>query len=240
MTESCGDREQVIHAWSTYLHRAGFERRHIDPEQSPAGMSEAAVIAADAWRFAERIGWVGFEGVTDAGRRVAQGLVSSGGETDRNALSATLSNAVEEHLRAEGVTPIIPLLQRAALALGQTTNLWGREVPGLIPAEVGAIIHWSCTSVARAETLVDEIVSWRDAAMHRYDTPDSGAGAAENATLHFDEVSEFYARQPWLGERISMSFAEELATCRLLAFCGWLEERSLGAPGLFCLCVGVP
>ena len=59
--------------------------------------------------------------------------------------------------------------------------------------------------------------------MHPYEPPSPEAPRGHNAPLHFDTVSAFYLSHPWLAERSPMSWAEELATCRLLAYCGLLR-----------------
>ena len=46
--------------------------------------------------------------------------------------------------------------------------------------------------------------------------------------LHAVDSTEFYLEHPWLGERVRLPFAEELALCKLLAYCGVFRE---GAPG---------
>ena len=161
-------------------------------------------------------------------------LGEAGSQRVRSALPPLLAAAVAKQLIGEDAVPILPLLPRGAQALAETTNLWARECPGLIPIEVGAIVYWACIQVARAEHLLDNIVSWRDVAMHRYGAPDPKAPPGANATLHFDVVSEFYVSHPWLAGRVSTSFGEDLATCRLLVYCG-LFEGEKAATGVRCL-----
>ena len=233
IAEKTATREQTTAAWSTFLQRAGFQARHIDPDELPQGMSVADSLAADAWRLADRIGWIGADGLTDAGWRAAT-LGDAGPPSIRSALAPLLAAAIENHLRGENGVPIIPLLRRAAQALGDTTNLWARECPGLIPIEVGTIVYWACVQVARAEQLLDNIVSWRDVAMHPYGAPDPKAPPGANATLHFDAVSEFYVSHPRLGERTPTSFAEDFAMCSLLVYGQLFRELPL-ASGVFCL-----
>ena len=121
-----------------------------------------------------------------------------------------LAPVVEMRLRGEDGVPIIPLLRRGARSLAETDNLWARECPGLIPIEVGAIIYWACVQVARAERLLDNIVSWRDVAMHRYGAPDPKAPPGANAAFHFEAVSEFYVSHPWLAGRVPTHSARSL------------------------------
>ena len=233
IAEKPATREQTTAAWSALLQKTGFQARHIDPDELPAGMSVADGVAADAWRFAERLGWIGADGLADAGWRVAT-LGEAGPPSIRPALEPLLAAAVERQLIGEDAVPIVPLLRRGARALAETDNLWARECPGLMPIEVGAIVYWACVQVARAEHLLDNIVSWRDVAMHRYGAPDRQAPPGANPTLHFDAVSEFYVTHSWLGERAPTSFAEDLAMCSLLAYCRFLRELRL-ATGVFCL-----
>ena len=142
---------------------------------------------------------------------------------------------MKARLRGHGDVSIVDLLREAANKLATTTNLWARECPGLIPAEVGAIVHWACVNRYRAEELVKTIVSWRDVAMHRYPTPDDSKRVGAPATqLHFDRDSEFYLEHPWLGEKAPWSFGEELAISKLLSWCGLMAERPQ-SKGVVCL-----
>ena len=51
---------------------------HIDPEHGPEGISVADSVAADAWRFAERMALIDSTALTPEGRR----LVSLAGSRD--------------------------------------------------------------------------------------------------------------------------------------------------------------
>ena len=217
--ERTGARAETTADWAEWLSAAGFERKHVGPDDLPTGMSISDFMAADAWRFAERMGFIDPGGLTEDGRQIAalSGLEAS---RRRDELVSALADRVEDRLCGQGDAPILPLLQRAARNLAETTNLWARECPGLISAEVGAIVHWACVNLRRATELVDNIVSWRDAAMHRYEAPNPGAPAGFNAGFHVDAVTDFYLEHPWLGEKVPMSFGEELALYRLLAYCG--------------------
>ena len=225
-------RVEITAAWSTYLDSVGFNQSHLDPDEFPLGMSAADCTAADAWRFAERLGLIGPSGPTVGGFQITALAEMESGRR-RDALAPLLAARVEAWLRGQGDVPIVDLLRHAARDLAKTKNLWARECPGLIPAEVSAIVHWACVSVRRAKELVDNIESWRDVAMHRYQTPDPAAPVGSHARLHFDRVSEFYLEHQWLGERVRLSYAEELALCRLLAYCGLIREVAL-APSVFC------
>lgn len=92
---------------------------------------------------------------------------------------------------------------------------------------MGAIVYWACINRRRAEELVDQIASWRDVAMHRYQAPNAATKVGEHAQLHFDRVSEFYGELPWHGEKVPWSFGEELALAKLLVYCRFLAEERL-------------
>ena len=150
--ERTGARAETTDDWAVWLSAAGFERKHVGPDDLPAGMSISDVMAADAWRFAERMGFIDPGGLSEDGRQIAalSGLDAS---RRRDELVSALAERVEDRLRGQGDAPILPLLQRAARNLAETTNLWARECPGLIPAEVGAIVHWACVNLQRATDL---------------------------------------------------------------------------------------
>ena len=233
--ETAGGRAETVADWSALLDEAGFKESHIDPDELPAGLSAADCAAADAWRFAERMGFVDPGGPTADGRETAA-LAEVNRERRREVLAPMLAERVERRLRGQGDTSIVDLLRRAAGRLETTTNLWARECPGLISVEVGAIVHWACVNARRANELVDNIVSWRDVAMHRHQAPSAPAGA--HAQLHLERVSEFYGEHPWLGERVPWSFGKELALCGLLVYCGLFRDVS-NLPFATCL-VSVP
>ena len=235
LADQTGTREETTAAWSAFLRETGFEASHVDPDELPAGTAPVDRIAADAWRFAERLGWIEAGRLTDDGGRVAA-ISMRGKATVRDALAPVLATGVEALLQGENGTPIIPLLEQGARTLAETSNFWSRECPGLIPSEVGAIVHWACVNLPRVRHLLDSIVSWRDAAMHAYDAPDPTAPPGTNAALHFDIVSEFYQSHPWLAERVPHSGAEELAMCKLLSYCGLFREISV-TPSAFYLAV---
>ena len=235
--ETAGGRANTVADWSALLDQAGFKESHIDPDELPAGMSSADRAAADAWRFAERIGLVDPGGPTADGRETAA-LAEMDREQRHEVLAPMLAERVERRLRGQGNVSIVDLLRRAAGRLEKTTNLWAHECPGLIPVEVGAIVHWASVNARRAIELVDNIVSWRDVAMHRHPAPVPSVPTGAHAQLHLERVSEFYGEHPWLGERVPWSLGEDLALCGLLVYCG-LFRGVCKAPFASCL-VSIP
>ena len=75
--EATSGRGETDAAWSGYLDEVGFEDAHLDPDEFPSGMSAADCMDADAWRFAERMGFIESSGPTSDGRKVAPSLKRS-------------------------------------------------------------------------------------------------------------------------------------------------------------------
>ena len=223
---TAGGRQETVSRWSALLESMGFDARHIDPEEYPVLRSPAVLAAEGAWRLAERMGFIEVDLFTEYGREVA-GFAGLDTADVRKTLAPMLAQGVESALVGQDGIPIVPLLRRAADRLAETTNLWARECPGLVPAEVGAIVHWACVDAGRAGVLVRDIEINRDVAMHRFGPPDPDAPLGANAVRHFERVSEFYLEHPHLGERVPLSFGEETALTRLLGYCGLFQGRSL-------------
>ena len=195
--------------------------------------SRAATVAADAWRFAERMELIDGDGPTPEGVGLAAPANSQDMPRARRATVRVLVRGMTRQLRGQGGLEVLPVLRARARTLASTTNLCARQCPGLIPVEVSALIHWASVDVERAQRLLSSLVTWRDAAMHRYGEPDDAAPAGFNPRRHFETVNAFYLSHPWLAERVSLSTAMEFATCRLLDYCGLLRLVESG-DGLAC------
>ena len=234
MTTCVRSREDTIESWTTHLETFGFEARHIDPESVPQSLSLAAMLASDAWRFSERMGLIDVDGPTTRGVQFAL-LIECDERHREERLRKVLREGLEANLRGRGGVSILDLMGAAANTLWESKNLWARTCPGLLPIEVGAIVHWARTNPLRAVELVDKIEVWRDVAMHSVHRPPSSTASREaNAERHFDAVVKFYLEHHWLAEDVPSLFAEEHALAKLLAWSGLFKECSLGAVG-FCL-----
>ena len=51
--------------------------------------------------------------------------------------------------------------------------------------------------------------------------------------MHYERISEFYLEHPWLAGKVPLSYGEELALARLLAWCGLLREIAPGPGALY-------
>ena len=221
-----GSRRETVARWARLLEELGFDDRHIDPDEYPVAQPEAALAAEGAWRFAECMGFIAAGELTETGREAAD-FARLDAVRRHEALAPILAKGVESALVGQGGEPILPLLRQAAQRLAASKNLWVRECPGLLPVEVGAIVHWACVDLQRAHTLVRDIEINRDVAMHRVGPPTPNARAGANAERHFERVSEFYLEHPELRERVPLTFGEEFALARLLGYCGVLCEGHL-------------
>ena len=234
MMRSVRSREDTIESWTTHLEAAGFDARHIDPESVPGSLSLAAMLASDAWRFAERMGLIDVDGPTAGGVQVAM-LIECDERHREERLRRVLRGGLEANLLGRGGVSILDILRTAANTLWTSENLWARTCPGLLPIEVGAIVHWARVNPSRAVELVEKIETWRDVAMHSVNRPPSSTASREaNAERHFDAVLKFYLEHHWLAEDVPSSFAEDLALAKLLGYSRLFEERDIDS-GMFCL-----
>ena len=231
--DQSSERTAAVALWSAFLEASGFDSRAIDPHEFPVEQPAATLAADGAWWLAERLGFIASGTLTDLGREVAA-FAELDSASRRESLAPVLAKGVESVLLGQDGLPIIPLLRRAAERLAASTNLWARECPGLVPVEVGAIVYWACVDAQRAHILVRDIEINRDVAMHRVGPPDPDAPAGANAERHFDRILEFYLEHPDLGQRVTLSFGEEIAMARLLGYCGLFRGEPLG-PGMSCL-----
>ena len=229
-----GARERTIEVWTIHLETIGLETRHIDPDCVQESLSLAAMLASDAWRFAERMGLIDADGPTARGVQVAM-LIECDERHREERLRKVLREGLEANLLGRGGVSILDMLRTAANTLWTSENLWARTCPGLLPIEVGAIVHWARTNPSRAIELVEKIETWRDVAMHSVHRPPSSTASREaNAERHFDAVLKFYLEHHWLAEDVPSSFAEDRALAKLLGYSGLFEERDIGS-GMFCL-----
>ena len=83
-----GARSETVAAWSALLTAAGFENEHLDADAVPDDQDEADRTAADAWRFAERMGLIGPDGPTADGRGAAALARLDRERTARSSLAA--------------------------------------------------------------------------------------------------------------------------------------------------------
>ena len=134
-----------------------------------------------------------------------------------------LARGLRKHLVGQEDIAIVDLLIAGAATLAASSHPWARLCPGLLTIEMSAIVHWACVNARKCQRLMNDLVRWRDAAMHRRGAPNPELSAKENAWIHYEAVAEFYLSHAWLAERVRMPFGEELALAKLLEFAGFLK-----------------
>ena len=171
------------------------------------------------------MGFIKSASLTDTRRQVA-GFAELDTAMRQDSLAPIFAEGVESALLGQGGAPILPLLHQAAQRLAESENLWVRECPGLLPIEIGTIVHWACVDLQHAHTLVREVeINW-DLAMHRVGPPNPNSPAGANAERHFERVSEFYLEHSDLRERVPLTF--DARSSRWSGYSGAGEEAKAG------------
>lgn len=209
--------EQILHGGRAWRTDEGLDWLDDLPPFSSGSEPDLRLSTEGAWELAERVGFIESDRLTDSGRKVAA-FVDLGRWAHRQLLAPTLAKGVESELVGQGGVPIVPLLRRAVQHLSDTERPWVRLCPGLLPVEVATIAHWARTEVRYAGHLVRDIELNRDLAMHGEGPPDEG-----DDEYYYEKTTEFYLERPDLLGRVSVSRGEELASARLLVYCGLFE-----------------
>ena len=122
----------------------------------------------------------------DSSRRIHYGFGRGGAELTRldreirlNLLAPILATGVESALVGQDDAPLVPLLRDAARRTSNASSPWAQQLPGLLPVEVAAIIHWACLDIERAHALIRDFEDYRDLAMQGEAPPDEGGISAE-------------------------------------------------------------
>ena len=225
------DEAVALETWTEFLAGAGANMDHAETEDLPLDGSTEGYLAEDAWRLAKRLGWVTPRGLGPAGRRlanIAERPLMRRTRADLMTLLDTVAGSVQDgYVGGEGLE-VVPLLQQGARRLAETDHIWASYVPGLLLVEFEALIYWSFARPAQAVRLCENLVAYRDTAMHRYDTPSPDVDPDDNLLLHADATARLYLETEELGGRTNLSLTEVRATSMLLTFAGLLEEHALG------------
>ena len=214
-------RQQTQECWADYLSRSGFDGTYQTLDEA----ADAKGIAEDAWRLANLVGLLTSDGLTGAGRKLLAG---------NDDLTEVLARGLRKHLVGQEGTAIVDLLVAGVATLAASSHPWARFCPGLLTIEMSAIVHWACVNVRKCQRLMNDLVSWRDAAMHRHGAPDPDRSKEENARIHYEALAGFYLSHAWLAERVRMPVGEELALAKLLEFAGFVKVE-LACKNVTCL-----
>ena len=209
--------EEILHGGRAWRTDAGLDWLDDLPPFSSDSEPDLRLSAEGAWRLAERVGFIELGKLKDSGREAAA-LVDLDIADSRLLFAPMLAKGVRSKLVGQDGVPLLPLLRRAARRLSGTKRPWARQCPGLLPVEVATIAHWACTDVPYTGNLVRDIELNRDLAMHEDGPPDE-----KDAEYHYERTTESYLERPDLLGRVSVSRGEELASARLLVYCGLFE-----------------
>ena len=223
------DEQLAIVRWANVLEDAGPNLDHIEEGDLPADESEDALLAADAWRLAKRLGWVTTTGTSPDGARlahIAERPWSGRTAQDHRTIVGTVAESLRRsYVGADGLQ-VIALLQESARLLAQTEHVWARNCPGLLLVEFEALIYWAFERPGRAMELSRDLVTYRDVAMHRYGAPPADADPGDLRLFHADATARLYLETEELAARTDLTVTEVRSTAMLLIFAELLEDAS--------------
>ena len=225
------DEVVALERWTDFLAGVRPNLDHAEPEDLPDGVPVARYLAEDAWRLAKRLGWVSNEGVSLLGRPLVniaeRPWVHRTGYDSMTLLDTIARSLGYRYVGGDGLE-VVPLLQEGARRLAETDRIWASYVPGLLLVEFGALIHWAFARPAGARRLCDDLVTYRDVAMRRYDGPSPDVDPMDNVITHADATANLYLETEELAARTELTVTEVRTIAMLLTFAGVLKEHSLG------------
>ena len=224
---------QTLDAWADLVSRTGANMDHVVEADLPTGVPEEVLLAQDAWRLAERLHLLWTEGRTRTGDRLAPLARRQWRErsmADHRTVVRTVATGIREQYVAADGLEVVPLLQEAAQTLADTGHVWARHCPGLLLVEFEALIYWAFEDPAHAMRLRDDLVTYRDVAMHRYRAPPpDDADPDDIQIVHEDATVRLYLETEELAARTDLTVTEVRSTAMLLVFAELLEESLLTA-----------
>ena len=78
-------------------------------------------------------------------------------EGQTQTVTRILGKLITDHYLGEDGIPIVPLLQKGAQVLSETTHLWAIHCPGLLLIEMDALIYHACVNAEYAQQLADQL-----------------------------------------------------------------------------------
>ena len=225
-----GNQAALLDRWESVLADADPNMDHAEPEDLPVGLSAERFLAEDALGLTRRLGLVvGAElsvsavNVLDIGKQ----LPGDRDEEDYRRVRQTLADGVRDRYIGRDGLEIVPLVLEGARLLAETDHIWASYIPGLMLVEFEALIHWAFARPIRAQRLRDELVTYRDVAMHRYGQPSPDVPPIDNLLLHADATTRLYLETEELAARTDLTVTEVRSTAMLLTYAGVLEEAAL-------------
>ena len=213
-------------SWTQLLGDIGFTVDHIDDDELPPGLGVTAIMAEDAWRISQWLELVDADGLTDAGRQIAE--VARTSMKDRSEAvwgpaDAVLAQQVRECYRGGDGLCIADLVRDGAGTLEQAEDNRARFCPGLLLVEFESLLYLAQADPPRARALIDELPHHRRAAMREFPPPRPEAAEILNMVLYADAVSRYYteALAGYVNDRV-LTLTAAQATSILFVSCGLL------------------
>ena len=228
----------TLRDWTHYLSVHVQNVRHMDPNDVPTGAARYRFLAQDVWHLANRLHLLTPNGISAAAQplaAIATTPMAERTEGQNQTVTRILGKLITDHYLGEDGIPIVPLLQKGAQVLSETTHLWAIHCPGLLLIEMDALIYHACVNAEYAQQLADQLISWRDTPMHPVGFPNPYQPLEPNSRTHYEHVTDFYTEHTWLAERSDMTFTEQYATAMLLITSGLLVDLRLADGDVICL-----
>ena len=213
-------------SWVRLLNREGFTVDHIEDEELPEGSDLASIMAADALRVCQWLELVDDYGLTEAGLQVAQ-VAQVDFESRNEAAWKESDGIVAEQIRkcylGAGGVRIVDLLQTGADVLAEAEDIWINYCPGLLLAEIEALLYLAHTDAARATALAGDLAKHRVRAMREYSSPNQDVDEILLMSAHVDAVSTYFIQElPGHIDESVLTLTAAQATAILIVFCGLL------------------
>ena len=233
-------------SWLKFLSENECNLEHMMDEELPPSDELVTHLACDAWHLVRELQLVSEDGLTAAGRDIADlqnfplqirdvdashddalsGILTFGESPvgNQGALANILAQQLRTSYRGQDGLDITGLLQRGARLLADTDHVWAAYCPGLLLVEFEALTHLAYADSKLAVQLCDDLLVNRDVAMHRYGMPLTHVPPMQNLVDHADAVAMFYLDDLELIEDSGPGLSVARAIAMLFTFCGLLQE----------------
>ncbi|MCY3597641.1 MAG: hypothetical protein OXG71_09450 [Rhodospirillales bacterium] len=215
--------------WTVVLEAHGFNDGHVHPGDLGDVQRDglAALMARDAKRMCERLRLLDSEGLTDAGRRVAEAAavpILERASAAEHAAAAVVGDQIRRHyLGADGLE-LVPLVQQSSARLAAEQQPSWAVLPGLLLAEFDTVLYRGLTDAARARDVAGELPRVRAEVVERLERGDLQPGDYGPGTFA-DALAFWHYEQDALAAPSTLSLTELRVTAMALTWSGLLREE---------------
>ena len=167
--------------WTPVLEAHGFNDGHVHPGDlegvQRGGL--ATFMARDAKRMCERLRLLDSEGLTEAGRRVAEAAavpILERPSAAERAAAAVVGDQIRRHYVGADGLELVPLVQQSSARLAAEQQPAWAVLPGLLLAEFDTVLYRGLTDAARARDLAGELPRVRAEVVERLERGDLQPG----------------------------------------------------------------